>query len=106
MNDRQLGPVPPHDRKRIWQTMVPEESGRKLRQLIPSAAKLASQPTYVVRTGFLPEGVLATAAAHDVNLIVMGANRKPTPRMSARLPWALTHNVICEARCPVLTVTG
>jgi nucleotide-binding universal stress UspA family protein len=89
-----------------WQTMVTEESGRKLRQLVPSAAKLTSQPTYVVRTGFLPEGVLATAAAHDVNLIVMGANRKPTPRMSARLPWALTHNVICEARCPVLTVTG
>ncbi len=89
-----------------WQATAKEESVRRLRELVPSGTKLTRQPAYVVRTGFLPEAVLATAAAHDADLIVMGANRTPAVHMITHFPWALTHNVICEARCPVLTVTG
>jgi hypothetical protein len=55
---------------------------------------------------FVPEGILGTAAAHNVELIVMGANRVLSARVAAHFPWALTHDVICEARCPVLSVVG
>ena len=89
-----------------WQAAAEKDGERRLSELLPSGANLASQPEYVVRTGFLPEGVLATAAAHDVNLIVMGANPTLSARLTTHLPWAFTHNVICESRCPVLTVTG
>ena len=79
---------------------------RKLKDLLPSDTNLASQPEYVTGTDFLPEGILDIAAMHKVDLIVMGANRVPSARVAAHIPWTLTHNVICEAKCPVLTVMG
>jgi hypothetical protein len=90
-----------------WQATMKEESARRLRELVPSDAKLTSQPEYVVGVDFLPEGILGTAAAHNVELIVMGANRVPSARVTAHIiPWDLTHDVICGAKCPVLTVLG
>jgi len=89
-----------------WQTAVTEESGQRLRKLIPSGAKLASQPEYLVAIDFLPEGILGTAAAHNADLIVMGANRVASPRVVSHVPWTLTHDVISQAKCPVLTVVG
>jgi nucleotide-binding universal stress UspA family protein len=89
-----------------WQATIKEESVRRLKKLVPSDAKLTSQPEYVVGMDFVPEGILATAAARDVELIIMGANRVPSASMAAHIPWAITHSVICQARCPVLTVMG
>ena len=89
-----------------WQTRVKEESGQRLRKLIPSGAKLASQPEYLVAIDVLPEGILGTAAAHAVELIVMGANRVSSARVVSHVPWTLTHDVIIQAKCPVLTVVG
>lgn len=89
-----------------WQATIKAQSAQRLRKLVPSDAKLTSQPEYVVGMDFVPEGILGTAAAHNVELIVMGANRVLSARVAAHLPWALTHDVICEARCPVLTVVG
>ncbi len=89
-----------------WQVTIKEEGVRKLKNMLPSDTKLTSQPEYVTGTDFLPEGILDTAAAHKVDLIVMGANRVPSARVAAHIPWTLTHNVICEAKCPVLTVMG
>jgi hypothetical protein len=37
---------------------------------------------------------------------VMGANRVASARMVAHIPWTVTHEVICKAKCPVLTVMG
>ncbi len=89
-----------------WQATRKEESAQRLRKMVPSDANLTSQPEYVVGTDFLPEGILGTAAAHNVELIVMGANRVPSARVTAHIPWELTHDVICGAKCPVLTVMG
>jgi len=89
-----------------WQTTVKEESGQRLRKLIPADAKLTSKPEYLVAIDFLPEGILATAAAYNVELIVMGANRVASPRIVSHVPWVLTHDVIRQAKCPVLTVVG
>jgi nucleotide-binding universal stress UspA family protein len=89
-----------------WQSTMNQESARKLAELVPAGAKLMSQPEIVIGKDFLPEGILGTAATHNVDLIVMGANRVASARLTAHVPWALTHDVICEARCPVLTVAG
>ncbi len=89
-----------------WQRTMRDQSTRRLRQMIPPNAKLVAEPDYIVGTDFLPEGILDAAAAHEIELIVMGANRTNTPRLTAHIPWALTHEVICHAQCPVLTVSN
>lgn len=87
-----------------WQAMAKQEGLKKLKELVPPGTKLAVPPEYVVGTDFLPEGILNAAAQHGVDLIVMGANRVDSARIVSHIPWADTHHVICEARCPVLTV--
>jgi len=89
-----------------WQRKMREESVRKLRGLLRANKNLAATPECVAGTNFLPEGILDAAATHRVDLIVMGANRPPSPRIAAHIPWALTHEVICHAKCPVLTVSN
>jgi nucleotide-binding universal stress UspA family protein len=86
-----------------WQRATRDESMRKLRNLIPPGAQLAAEPEYIAALDFLPEGILELAAAQRIDLIVMGANRTTSPRIVAHVPWALTHEVICHAKCPVLT---
>jgi nucleotide-binding universal stress UspA family protein len=89
-----------------WQEKMRDESTRKLRELLAPGTKLAAEPEYVVGMDFLPEGILHVAAAQRIELIVMGANRTPSPRVVSHIPWALTHEVICHAKCPVLTVSN
>ncbi len=88
-----------------WQRTMREEGVRKLRASIPVNVNLAEEPECVVGTDFLPEGILNVAATHKTELIVMGANRTPSPWVAAHTPWALAHEVICHAKCPVLTVS-
>ena len=87
-----------------WQRTMRVESVRRLREMIPPKTELAFEPEYLAGMDFLPEGILDMAAARSIDLIVMGANRTSTPRMAAHIPWALTHEVLCHAKCPVLTV--
>ena len=87
-----------------WQLTMKDESLGKLRKMIPSDARLASKPEYVIGLDIHSEGILRTAEARGVGLIVMGANRFASPRMVAHIPWTVTHEVICKAKCPVLTV--
>ncbi len=88
-----------------WEETARDESATALRKLLPPDAKLAAEPEYVVGIDFVPEGILQASAARKVELIVMGAFRTSSPRMSAHMPWALAHEVICHAQCPVLTVS-
>jgi len=88
-----------------WREAVRNESEKKLKALVPPGT-LAKKPLYVVGMDFLPEGILCAAAEYQVNLIVMGADRGASPRIASHIPWALTHHVICDACCPVLTVRG
>lgn len=87
-----------------WQRATRDESLRKLTELVPTNTNLMAKPECVASTDFLPEGILDAAAKHRADLIVMGVNRTSSPRRAAHLPWALTHEVICHAECPVLTV--
>jgi nucleotide-binding universal stress UspA family protein len=88
-----------------WQRTVRNESVRKLRELVPSNTNLGAKPECVAGTDFLPEGILDAAATHRIELIVMGANRTSSPRAASHIPWTLIHEVICRAKCPVLTVS-
>jgi nucleotide-binding universal stress UspA family protein len=88
----------------LWQRAMRVESVRKLREMIPPETKLEVEPEYLAGMDFLPEGILDTVAAHSIDLIVMGANRTSIPRLTAHIPWALTHEILCHAKCPVLTV--
>jgi nucleotide-binding universal stress UspA family protein len=88
----------------LWQSRTREESLRKLRALVPSNANLANEPEYVVASESLSEGILAAAAACQAELIVMGANRARSARLAAHVPWTVTHDILCQAKCPVLTV--
>jgi nucleotide-binding universal stress UspA family protein len=89
-----------------WQLQAKRESLKKLKKLIPPGAKLAAAPEFVVTTDFLPEGILTAAEQHDADLIVMGANRADSARITSHIPWSVTHHLIAEAECPVLTVRG
>jgi len=87
-----------------WHKQLREESVKKLKALIPPAGRLAGEPVYIVETNFLPDGILDAAAVHSSDLIVMGANQTHSPRMAAHLPWTVLHEVMRQARCPILTV--
>jgi len=87
-----------------WQRMMRVASVEKLKAMIPPENKLAMAPEYLAGMDFLAEGILDVAANRGIQLIVMGANRTSAPRVAAHIPWALTHEVLCHAKCPVLTV--
>jgi nucleotide-binding universal stress UspA family protein len=87
-----------------WQRRTREEGLKKLKAMVPPNHSLPVE--FVVGMDFLPEGILDAAAEHKVQLIVMGTNWTPSPRMASHSPWALTHEVIGHAICPVLTVAN
>jgi len=89
----------------LWQKTMREQGQKKLRELLPSNSRLAAAPEFLVGCDFLPEGILEVAASRKIELIVMGANRTSSPWAAAHIPWALSHELICHAQCPVFTVS-
>jgi nucleotide-binding universal stress UspA family protein len=87
-----------------WQQTRREKSKSRLKELIPPDLKLAAKPEFIVRMDFLPEGLLETVFEKKIDLIVMGANRTGMSRVISHIPGSSTHEVICHAKCPVLTV--
>jgi len=80
-----------------------DEFRNKLRALIPADADLWSEPLFLVEFGSAPEKILETAVAWQANLIVLGLHRIPeTSRIEST--WAKAYEVVCKAKCPVLTV--
>jgi len=87
------------------QLWAEDHAKEKLAALIPPEAADWCEPTTLVSFEFPAEGILHTAAAESADLIVMGVH-KGAPRASSHLPWAIAYEVVCHARCPVLTVRG
>jgi nucleotide-binding universal stress UspA family protein len=79
---------------------------KRMELLVPIDAASWCKPEFVVRFDFPAEGILAVAAERNADLIVMGVRKTGSPRLSAHLPWAVAHDVVCRAHCPVLTVRG
>ena len=59
-------------------------------------------PELIVEMGRPAREILATASIQDVDLIVMGVHNGRTTASHA--PWAVAHQVVGRAPCPVLTV--
>lgn len=88
-----------------WQARVRATAKEELEKLLLPYAKLWSEPEYVVGFDFVAEGILKVAAEPKVDLIVMGANRSLSAKVSAHVLGTVTHEVIRHAKCPVLTVS-
>jgi len=89
-----------------WQAKVRATTKEKLEKLLPPAAKLGSEPEYVVGFDFTAEGIVKVADERAADLIVMGANRPMPAKLSSHLLRTVTYEVIRHANCPVLTVSA
>ncbi len=89
-----------------WQARVTASTTQKLEKLLPASIKLWSEPEYVVGFDFIAEGILKAAAERAADLIVMGANRPLSAKVSAHALKAVSYEVICHSKCAVLTVSN
>jgi len=88
-----------------WQARVTASTTQKLERLLPASVKLWSEPEYVVGFDFVAEGILKVAVERKADLIVMGANRPLSAKVSAHALKAVSYEVICHSKCAVLTVS-
>ena len=87
------------------QAPIAEVIRKRLQTLIPPDAGDWCRPAAVVNFEFPSEGILHVAEEQCADLIVMGVHKR-APRAASHLPWAIAYEVMCHARCPVLTVRG
>jgi nucleotide-binding universal stress UspA family protein len=88
-----------------WEIEVTEwirEDREKLRQMIPLNVDLAYEPEIEVETGVPAVEILRLGDTRKADLIVMGSHVGGA--MATHLPWTTLHDVLRNARCPVLTV--
>ncbi len=79
---------------------------KRLVELLPQETTLSVETKLIVEIGAPAEHILKVAEDQRADLIVMGPHRTFHPGVSAHLPWVTLHQVLCHARCPVLTVRG
>jgi len=79
---------------------------RDLHQMLPSDASLATLPEFVVEIGAPVEIILKVAVNSGCDLIVMGARDMCSSSPPAPFAWVMLHQILCAARCPLLTVHG
>jgi nucleotide-binding universal stress UspA family protein len=77
---------------------------RQLEALIPNHIDWKVRPEFVVQFGSSSEKILQTADTLQADAIVMGLHRSGLIRRTAHMPWATASEVVCRARCAVLTV--
>jgi nucleotide-binding universal stress UspA family protein len=77
---------------------------RQVAELISAATLQELNPEIVVECEPAAEMILSVAESKQAGLIVMGAHRTSAHSVASHLPWATASKVVCEARCPVLTV--
>jgi nucleotide-binding universal stress UspA family protein len=88
-----------------WQAKVRASIECRLEEMLPVSIKLWSEPEYVVGFDFVADGILKVAAEQKADLIMMGANRSISAKVSAHALKAVSYEVICRSNCPVLTVS-
>lgn len=76
----------------------------RLVQLLPPETSASVETEYVVEIGMPGEQILKLAEGQNADLIVMGPHHTSYAQVSTHLPWIIPHQVLCHARCPVLTV--
>ena len=82
---------------------VMDSKVKKLRELT-DGADLACVPAYQVDEGDAAEKILEFAATQGADLIVLGA--RPAGGLARHLNAGTVHEVVSQAKCPVLTIRG
>jgi len=78
-----------------------------LRETVPAEAGLWCEPRCEVEIGSPGEIILEMARRREADLIVMGVKKPEAPvGLITHFGQATAYRVVCEARCPVLTVRG
>jgi nucleotide-binding universal stress UspA family protein len=81
-----------------------EEGVRRLQELVPKDADLQYTPETILEFGEPARRILQTACERDTDLIVLGARPVEELVGTTHLPWSTAHQVLANAKCPVLTV--
>jgi len=81
-----------------------EMAMKRLMQLLPPETTGSVEAECVVEIGVAGERILRMAEIQNADLIVMGPHHATYAGVSTHLPWLTPHQVLCHARCPVLTV--
>ena len=89
-----------------WQAKERASAEHRLEEMLPVSIRLWSEPEYVVGFDFVADGILKVAAEQKADLIIMGANRSISAKVSAHALKAVSYEVIRRSRCPVLTVNA
>jgi nucleotide-binding universal stress UspA family protein len=100
-----VAPVPEHPSRDV---LLMRDAARmaylqRPRQLLTNEQELAMPPEYLVRVGQPSETILQAALELEANLIFMGL-RLSTHIAHPQMRWATAYEVVCSARCSVLTV--
>jgi nucleotide-binding universal stress UspA family protein len=77
---------------------------RGLHRLISQNAPLTRKPEFLVEFGSPSETILQTAETIQADAIILGLHRLAYIATACHMPWATAYEVVCGARCPVLTV--
>jgi nucleotide-binding universal stress UspA family protein len=83
-------------------TLKKEAITQQLQHLVPGGAELWCQPEFRTTFGSPVEDILRIAGETKADLIVMGA--KPRGGFIGHNPRTNAYRVVCNAKCPVLTV--
>lgn len=90
----------------MFDDVVPDEwsenAKKHMREMLPTNVALNYEPEFVVAVGTAAEEIVNVATRERADLIVMGVHTGPPS--AAHAPWAIAHQVIGHADCPVLTV--
>jgi len=81
-----------------------EDGIQRLKDLVPAKAGLQYEPETVLEFGAAPNCILKIAAEREADLLVLGARSAADLVGTTHLPCTTVHQVIAQARCPVLTV--
>lgn len=92
----------PSDRRSALSETENDSVLKRLEQLVPRDVGISVE--FIVETGIQAELLLYEAERHGADLIVMASPHSSHPHVTAHLPWMIDHQVLCRARCPVLTV--
>ncbi len=93
----------PHDVV-LSQKEAQSTARRQLQELIGGSVDSAIDAVSVVEFGDPAEGILRISDELDVEAIILGLNHSKRSHMSSHFRWSTAYDVVCRARCPVLTV--
>ena len=81
-----------------------EATKRKLQEIVPAEAEDWCKPQCIAEIGEPVQKILQVSEASKADLIVLGVKRVHRALGVTHIPWTIAHQIIAEARCPILTV--